>query len=306
MRSGLAISLKLCAVTLFVVMSALVKAASDTVPPGEAVFFRALCAVPVILAWLMLRGELREGLRIQSRWAHLWRGLLGTSAMGMKFAALALLPLPEVTAISYATPLLVVIFAGLFLGERVRAFRLSMVVLGFAGVLIILWPRLTGLGEAAEARAALGAGLALGGATAAALAHVTLRRMTATEGTAAIVFWFSVTASVLSLATLPWGWVAPPLPVLAMLVAAGLLGGTGQIFLTSAYRFGDASVVAPFDYASMLLALVIGYVFFADMPTVPMLAGSGLVILAGLSIIWRERRLGLERGRARAGMTPQG
>lgn len=304
-RPGLAIIMKLCAVTLFVVMSALIKAASDTVPPGEAVFFRALCAVPVILVWLALRGELRDGLRVHSRWAHLWRGLLGTLAMGMKFAALALLPLPEVTAISYATPLLVVIFAGLFLGERVRAFRLSMVALGFAGVLIILWPRLTGLGGA-EAGAALGAGLALGGATAAALAHVTLRRMTATEGTAAIVFWFSILASILSLATLPLGWVLPPAPVLAMLATAGALGGLGQIFLTSAYRFGDASVVAPFDYASMLLALVIGYAFFADMPTLPMLAGAGVVILAGLLIIWRERQLGLERGKARAGMTPQG
>lgn len=306
MRPGFAILLKLCAVTLFTVMAALIKAASAEVPPGQAVFFRSFCALPVILAWLMLRGELRGGLATRRPLAHLWRGILGTSAMAMKFAALALLPLPEVTAISFAAPILVVIFAALMLGEQVRAFRLSMVGLGFIGVLIILWPRLGGGESGALPSETLGAVLALGGAVAAALAHVTVRRLTATEATPVIVFWFSVTASVLALATLPFGWVAPSVPVLGLLVAAGLVGGMGQLFLTSAYRHGPASVVAPFDYASMLLALVIGYAVFAEVPTWPMLGGAAVLIGAGLAIIHRERRLGLERGKARAGMTPQG
>ena len=85
-----------------------------------------------------------------------------------------------------------------------------------------------------------------------------------------------------------------------------MLGGTGQILLTAAYREADASLIAPFDYASMLFALLIGWFVFSEMPTATMLIGAALVVLAGVLIIWRERRLGLERARARKAMTPQG
>lgn len=87
---------------------------------------------------------------------------------------------------------------------------------------------------------------------------------------------------------------------------AGLLGGAGQILMTSAYRHADASVVAPFDYASMLFALAIGYWAFDEVPTRTMLLGASLVVTAGVLIIWRERRLGIERARQRKAMTPQG
>ena len=105
---------------------------------------------------------------------------------------------------------------------------------------------------------------------------------------------------------MPFGWVVPSPTETATLVAAGLLGGLGQILLTSSYRFADASVVAPFDYASMIFALLIGYFVFAEVPTWTMLGGAALVISAGILIIWRERRLGLERSRGRKAMTPQG
>jgi drug/metabolite transporter (DMT)-like permease len=91
-----------------------------------------------------------------------------------------------------------------------------------------------------------------------------------------------------------------------MLVCAGLIGGVAQIFITSAYRFADASVIAPFDYAAILFSMIIGYIFFADVPTVQMLLGSCIVIFSGLLIIWRERALGLKRGKARPTLTPQG
>jgi len=146
----------------------------------------------------------------------------------------------------------------------------------------------------------------LGGAMCAALAQVFVRKLVATEGTAAIVFWFSITASILSLTTLPFGWVMPPAWVLAVLVVAGLLGGVGQILLTSSYRFADASLVAPFEYTSMLLALGVGYLFFDEIPSLTMLAGASVVIAAGVMIILRERHLGLQRARQRKAMTPQG
>lgn len=93
---------------------------------------------------------------------------------------------------------------------------------------------------------------------------------------------------------------------LALLIGAGLLGGVGQILLTSSYREADASLVAPFDYASMLFALGIGWFVFAEMPTWTMLGGAALVVSAGILIIWRERQLGIERARQRKSMTPQG
>ncbi|MCB1346708.1 MAG: DMT family transporter [Rhodobacter sp.] len=305
MRPIRGILYKLIAVTAFIVMSSMVKAVSGTIPPGEAVFFRSAFALPVILGWLLYQGDLRTGLKTRRPISHFWRGFIGTCAMGMGFAALAFLPLPEVTAIGYAAPLLVVVFAAIFLGEEVRMFRFTAVLVGLAGVTIVLAPSLT-IGASLDHAQALGAMLALMGAVCAALAQVTVRRLIATEKTATIVFWFSVTATGLSLFTIPYGWVLPSAPQLAILVLTGLVGGVGQIFLTSSYREADASLVAPFDYASILLALAIGYWVFDEVPSLTMLTGASIVVAAGILIIWRERQLGLERSRQRKAMTPQG
>lgn len=301
------ISMKLISVLVFVTMSALIKLVAGKVPPGEIVFFRSAFAIPVILIWLGMSHSFRVGLKTANFQGHFWRGLSGTTAMGFGFAGLGLLPLPEVTAIGYAAPLLTVIFAAMFLGEEVRAFRILSVVLGMVGVLIVLSPRLSaGTGGTVQATEALGAMVVLIGAVFAALAQVFVRKLVAVESTTAIVFYFSLNSAVLSLITLPFGWAWPEPGTAAILVACGLLGGIGQVFLTSAYRFADASVVAPFDYASMLLALVIGYAAFGEVPTRTVLLGAALVISAGILIIWRERQLGLERARQRQSMTPQG
>lgn len=302
-----AILLKLTAVTLFTAMAALIKASAPHVPPGEQVFFRSFFALPVIVGWLVMQGELPAGLRTRDPLGHLWRGLIGCSAMGLMFAGLGMLPLPEVTAIGFASPLLVVVFAAMFLGERLRLFRIGAVVLGLVGVLIVLSPRLTAFdGGDVATREALGALIVLTGAAFRALAQIQIRRLVRVERTATIVFWFSVTATLLSLLTAPFGWVMPAPGEAAMLVTAGLIGGFGQIALTSAYRYAEAALVAPFDYASMLLALVVGYFVFEEVPTPVMLAGAALVMAAGGLIIWRERQLGLKRGEAKPGMTPQG
>lgn len=289
---------KVMSVCMFMGMASLVKAASVDVPPGQAVFFRSFFALPIILGWLAIRHELRDGWKTKNPMGHFWRGLVGTSAMGLGFTGLGLLPLPEVTAIGYAAPLLVVIFAAMFLNEDVRAFRLSAVALGMVGVLIVLSPRLS-VGASLNSSETLGAIVVLMGAVLAALAQVFVRKLVATESTAAIVFWFTITSSVMALFTLPWGWVVPTWTIAAMLVMAGLLGGVGQILLTSSYRFADASLVAPFDYTSMILALLIGYFVFDEVPTGTMLIGAGIVITAGVLIIWRERKLGLQRAQQR-------
>ncbi len=298
------IALKLSSVFLFTIMAALIKATSQYVPPGQAVFFRSFFAIPVILGWLIWRGDMMTGLRVKRPMGHVWRGLIGVSAMGFGFAALGLLPLPEVTALGYAAPLMTVIFAALLLGERLRVFRLSAVALGMVGVAIVLWPRLTL--EQFGGTAALGVTFVLLSAVLRALSQIHIRRLVATEETSAIVFYFSLTASLLALVTIPFGWAWPGwIPVL-LLIGAGLIGGVAQILLTSAYRLAEAAVLAPFDYASILFAIVFGMVFFDEVPTAMVLAGSAIVMLAGVIIIWRERQLGLQRGKARPTMTPNG
>ena len=305
MRPLRGIAYKVVSVIVFISMASLIKATAPHVPSGEAVFFRSFFAMPVIVVWLAMRRELATGFQASHPMGHVWRGLVGTIAMGLGFAGLGYLPLPEVTAIGYAAPLLTVIFAAMFLGEQVRAFRITAVALGLIGVLIVVWPRLSITSSQTVGQAeAFGAILVLGGAVFAALAQVFVRKLVNTEKTPAIVFYFSLTATGLSLLTLPFGWVVPNPTEAALLVTAGLLGGVGQIFLTSSYREADASVVAPFDYASMIFALGIGYFVFAEVPTGTMLIGAAIVVLAGCMIIWRERTLGIERAKQRKAMTP--
>ena len=302
-----AILLKLFSVMVFITMISLIKATADTVPPGQAVFFRSAFAIPVICGWLILRKELRHGLRAISPLGHLWRGLIGTTAMGLMFASLAYLPLPEVTALSYAAPLLTVVFAALLLGEQVRFFRMTAVGLGLIGVMVVIEPQLSmaSTGQMNK-EAALGAVLAIAGAGCIALATIHIRKLVQVEHPAAIAFYFRLTSTAPSLFTAPFGWVALSQGTTFLLILAGLLGGVGQICLTLAYRHAPVSVVAPFDYASMLFALAIGYFIFAEVPSLQMLVGAAIIIAAGFLIIWREAQLGLERGKARALKTPHG
>ena len=297
------IALKITSVILFVIMSSLIKAA-DSVPTGEAVFFRSFFALPVIIGWLLWRGDMATGLRAKKPSLHVLRGMIGVSAMGFNFAALTLLPLPEVTALGYAAPLLTVIFGAILLGEQVRLFRLSAVAVGIFGVGLVMWPLLT-VSEMSDT-VLLGIGFVMASAVLRALVQIHIRRMVQSEQTSAIVFYFTMTSTVLSLLTIPFGWVMPSGPETLMLIAAGLIGGVAQICITSAYRGAEAGLLAPFDYASILFAILIGYVVFAEVPTALMLLGSAVVISSGVAIILRERYLGLQRNRARPNMTPQG
>ncbi len=297
-RPLLAVGLKLGALFLFTAMSALVKALSEDFPPGELVFFRSLFAVPVIVIWLMSRGELAQGFVVKKPMGHFWRGVLGTAAMGLTFTGLSLLPLPEVTAIGYATPIFTLILAAVMLGERIRMIRIGAVALGLLGVLIMIWPRL-GSSEM-ELAATIGALCVLGATLARAFVQIHIRQLVQVDHPAAIVFYFSMTATLLSGLTAFWGWTMPTWEQAGILIAMGLTGGIAQILVTSSYRFGQASMLAPYDYTSMLFAIVIGYIWFDELPTVAILVGAVLVIGGNVVVIWREHQLGLERGKARS------
>jgi len=299
------ILLKILALMLFTVMASLVKAVVDVVPAGQAVFFRAFCSLPIIIGWLMLRGELSSGLRTKHPFLHLWRGLMGGAAMGTNFVALGLLPLPEVTVVGFVAPILTLILAVVILGETVRIFRWSMVALGLVGVMIVVLPRLNFSGADADRLAMIGVGMALAAASLRSVVQIHIRKMVKTETTPAIVFYFALTVSIGSLLTLPFGWVMPSSQILWMMIATGLIGGTAQLLITTAFRYADTSVLAPFDYVSILFSMLAGYYFFDEVPSGAMLAGACLVVLSGVLIIWRERKIGISSRPERAVPPPQ-
>ena len=296
------IGLKILSVIVFVAMQSLLKGGGEGVPAGQLVFFRsffALIPVAIYLAWL---GDLGTALRTDDVPGHILRGVIGVTSMTLGFYALTRLPYPEWITISYAAPLLTVVFAVLFLGEIVRAYRWAAVVMGLFGILVVSVPSFTGAGAANAA----GLTAALCGAMLSAVAMIQIRRLIRRERTATIVVYFSLTSSLLSLATLPFGWVWPTPGQGALLVSAGLCGGVGQLLMTSCYRYADTSTIAPFEYTSLILAIVIGYTIFGEAVSVTTLIGGAIVVSAGIFIIFREHRLGLDRAKARKVTPPQG
>lgn len=293
-RTLIGICLKLLALFVLVSMVAVVKALTTTYPTGQIVFARSFFAIFPILALMAYQGELRSGLKTSRPRLHALRGVIGVTGMLCWFSALRFIPLPDATAISYAAPLFTTALAALLLGEVVRLYRWSAVFIGLIGVVIVLFPHLNGASDL-TGDTALGAGLALVAAFFIALAIVQVRRMTATETTASIVFYFSIVGSVVGLATIPFGWQVPDLQGGLMLVLVGLMGGAGQILMTLSFRFAEASLLAPFDYSSMLWTLVIGVVIFDEIPTPTVLIGASVIIGAGIFVLLRERRLGIDR-----------
>jgi drug/metabolite transporter (DMT)-like permease len=299
------IALKVTSVLIFLVMSSLLKA-SQGVPAGELVFFRSFFGVLPVVAFLAWRGELREGLKSNNVVSQIWRGLVGTVSMGLGFFALTRLPLPEAVTINYAMPLIIVIFSAVFLKERVRAYRWTAVIVGLVGVVIIAWPQLTLFSGGVNSAAAVGALAAIGGATMGAVAQLLVRTLIRTERSGTIVLYFLLSSSVISLLTVPFGWVVPSPLTAVLLVGAGIAGGIAQVVLTESYRHADMSVVAPFEYTSLVFSVIIGFLFFGDVPTWFMLVGGVIVVGSGLFIIYREHRLGLDQSKVREVVTPQG
>lgn len=298
---------KVLSVVIFVCMSTLIKAAGNEIATGQITFYRSAFAMVPILGYLAFRGQLRDAFKTADFTGHIARGFVGILAMSFGFYGLLHLPLPEAIAIGYAMPLIAVAFAALFLGETVRLYRWSAVVIGLVGVMIITWPRLTLFREGGfGSLEALGAASVLISAALGAVAMVLVRKLVKNERTHTIVLYFSLSASVFSLATLPFGWPSISREAFLLLMVAGFCGGVAQILLTESYRHADMSTIAPFEYTSIVLGLIIGYFLFDDIPTATMLIGTAIVVGAGIFIIFREHRLGLERRGARKHMTPQG
>lgn len=302
----LGIGLKIASVAIFVGMSSFIKAAGQ-LPAGQIVFFRSFFAIFPIIVFLAYHGELRTALHTTRPISHVARGVVGVASMGFTFFALTRLPLPEAIMLNYAQPLLVVVFSALFLGETIRVYRWTAVLVGLLGVAIVTWPKLTlfGSGAGMGNQEVMGVMAALAGAAISAVAMLLVRSLVHSEKTATVVLWFSLTACVMALLSIPFGWQAMSPSQFALLVTSGFCGGIAQILLTEAYRHAEASTVAPFEYTSMILGVIIGYLAFGDVPTIHVLIGGAIVIGAGIFIVWREQRLGLERAATKRAAPPQ-
>jgi drug/metabolite transporter (DMT)-like permease len=299
------IAMKVMSVIVFLGMQTCIKSAGDGIPAGQITFYRSAFALVPILIYLAMRGDLTTAFRTDSPFGHLKRGMLGIAAMACGFYGLIHLPLPDAIAIGYASPLMAVLFAALILKEKVRVYRWSAVALGIFGVLIISWPKLSLFSHGGMENAqAMGAAAVLTSAVIGGLAMVQTRQLVRTEKTSTIVVYFSLTAAVFSLVSLPFGWAVLPTEDKIFLVASGFFGGLGQIFLTESYRHADVSTVAPFDYSSIILGIIIAYFLFGDVPTSSMLIGTAITVSAGIFIIYREHQLGLERKAARKASAP--
>ena len=296
LRRGVLFMLAACA--LFTLMSSLVKALGDRIPFPEQMFFRSAFAMPVaiLVAMRVRRGvNLAVALRTKRFKGHLLRALTGTAATACSFFALTVLPLAEHTALTNTTPLFITLLSIPVLGERVGIHRGSAVLVGFLGILVIA------LGQGAlsgdyggAARWGLVAAIVHGGFSA--TTTMLVRSLSATEPSTTIVLWQSLLMTLLTATALPFFWVTPSLPDLLLLVCIGLLGGVAQVLLTEAWASAQVSSLAPYSYSSLLWAILFGWIAFGDTPGVLTVAGSTLIVLAGLYILHREIILKRRRG----------
>jgi drug/metabolite transporter (DMT)-like permease len=306
----LGIGLKLVSTLAFTFMAAAIKLIGSAhpgdplyFPVGQTVFCRSLFALIPVFLWLGWRGELQQAFATSSLRNHARRGFFGSIGMFSGFTALILLPLADATAIGYAAPLFTVVLAALILKETVRIYRWSAVGVGFLGVLVMLYPYFDATVPHSQTRV-IGAAFGLLGAVCAGFATIETRKLTQTETTGAIVSYFMLLTTLIGLSTLLLGWINPffawrwpGLNDAILLVLMGIMGGIGQITLTQSFRYADASLIAPFDYLSMIWAIIVGWFLFGELPQSIIMIGASIVVAAGIYVIWRERQLGLDRRR---------
>ena len=289
----LGIALKIGQTLTFALMYASIKLAGH-VPVGEVIFFRCFFAFVPLAVWTIFTVGPAAAIHTNRPIYHVGRSLMGVTAMFFNFAALKLLPLATVTAFSFMQPVFAVILAALLLHEHVGRYRWTAVAIGFAGVLMMIEPH-GGLTSLLNLHMSRGVGYALTFSLFSALVIILIRQMSATERGEAIVFYFMASGAIAGAVTMIWDHAALSSSTVVWLVLCGVFGGIGQICMTYCYRYAEPSLLASFDYILMVWAMLLGYFVFAEMPDTLVLAGAGVVIVAGMFIVWREHRLHVER-----------
>jgi drug/metabolite transporter (DMT)-like permease len=270
----------------FTVNGALVKSLGEA---GMHAFQIAL-ARAVVSGLVLLPLLWRAGPRVLATrhpWTHLLRGVAGSSAMICGFYALTKLPLAEVTALSFTTPLFTIVLAVLLLREPVRWRRWSATAVGFLGVLIMVRPGAQAFEPAALAALAMAFGIAL--------AVTLVKRFPEGESHLAMLVYFCLASILMAVGPAVYFWRAPTPGEGLLLVAIGVLGVASQALIIRAFRAGEATFVAPFDYSKLVLAGAIGFALFGEVPDLWMLAGAAVIVAATLYIARRDAQLGRSR-----------
>jgi drug/metabolite transporter (DMT)-like permease len=278
-RPLLAVALIVSASVAFAGMGALAKLASREVSSLFVIFGRS--AVLSVLAFAVVRAR-GIPLRIVNRRQMLWRCVVGFVAMMLYFYALSAIPLGTAVTLQYLNPILVALLSGLVLQERATLAASLATVIAFAGAALIVGPEFSHLG--------MGAIAALGSATLAAFAYLSVRALRRTDAPEMIVLTFGV-FSTLGASVSLLGLDAPPSAETALLLlGVGVLAFAGQLLMTYAFRYHSAPFVSAFSYATIVFGALIGVVFLGERPSAHAVVGALLVIGAGVGLSIRETR----------------
>ena len=284
-RVMLGIAMRLLAVLLLSTLSALIKVAETRgANLAEIMFFRQGCAIPVVLAYMVLAGPGLGAVRSRAFRGQVIRAAVGLTGMSFNFGAVMLLPLAEATTLAFTVPIFATILGALVLKEPTGWHRWGAVVVGFLGVLIVTQP---GSGHFPIGGALVG----LTSAVFVAIVAIQLRQIGKVDQPVTTVFWFSL------LSMVPMGLIYPfyaqphDATTFAVFIGMGLVGGLGQIAFTAALKYAPVSAVMPMDYSSLIWATLYGWLLFDMLPTPWTWVGAPVIIVSGLYIVWRERRV---------------
>ena len=279
----------MAASALYTLSSALVKALAADYPAVEMMFFRSLVVAAIMLP-IQLRTVGWRALRPKQPMSHVWRLAFGFTGMLTAYYGYGHLPLATNTALGFCMPLFLTILSVPLLGERVGWQRIVAVAAGLGGVLLMVQPWAAG----ADALPAMPVAIVMAGVVTWALAMISIRRMGEQgESNVAIVLWFGVGSTVLAAALCLPVWVTPSWLGLAGLLTIGVVTLIAQLLMTEAYRIGETTLVAPFEYGAIIYATLLGALIWQEFPNAWNLTGIAVIITAGL-MVWHQE----VRGRA--------
>lgn len=255
--------------------------AEDGLPLSQVIWARYASHLALMLVFLLPRDGWAV-FRSKRPAAQVGRSMLLLVDTILYFLALTFLSLVEVTAIVFIAPIMVVLLARPLLGEALTARRLIAAVVGFAGVLLIVRPGFDGLSWPAL--------LVIGSAICIALFNLATRRMRSVDPSRVTMLYTALVGTVAASLWVPFEWVAPTVGQWGLMIAIGVLGGTGHGLLIVAHQDAPASTVAPFMYIQILWALGLGWMVFGDWPDIATFIGAAVIIAGGLIVLTGEAR----------------
>jgi drug/metabolite transporter (DMT)-like permease len=276
---GRGIALMLLSCVFLTTGDALSKLLTKTYAVGEIIFARSLVIFALVLAVAAWQGSFATLRPLSVRNQLRRAGYFVASTFLVNFSFM-LLPLPVAHAILFAAPIFMTALAPALLAERVGLGRWAAVVVGFAGIVVIIDP----LHESWEWTAVV----PLAGALAGALRDLATREMAGRETTMSLLAFMAAATGVAGIFTMPFGWAMPSLPDLGLMLLFGLATSTALFLQVLAFRAAEAGLLAPFKYSSILWSITLGFLLWGYVPTLPMLVGIAIVVGSGLFILRRE------------------